>query len=232
MSHIYKDDDLVALLNKGIGRFAADGPSPLSAAEEKRLGRAMELVMQDPATIKKNAPRKRAQALLIDLWKYYPHAFLLCSIGTTLDGMGKLQSTTYMSAVSNWWRAAPRDTGLTQVMCSYAGLLQLEPQPARQHTGRMCMRTLLQLLLDTCPDQQIDVVCPFNEMKAETLFECAAGTIKIEFSEEYSHQIARHLRFIEGIPLPATQGSEGPAGSPDDMMMYLGLHMTDSTAGE
>jgi hypothetical protein len=204
MSRVWNDNDLVALLDKEIGRFAADGASPLSAAQEKRLRRAMELVMQDPATIKKNAPRKRAQALLIDLRKHYPHAFLLCSIGTTLDVMGKLRSTTYMSAVSRWWRAAPKETGLARVMSAYARLLQMEPQPARQHTGQMSMSALLELLLEKCPDQQIHVVFTFEAVKARTLFECAAGAIRIEFSEEYSHMIARRLTFIDSIRVPAT----------------------------
>lgn len=135
-----------------------------------------------------------------------------------------------MSAVSNWWRAAPRDTSLAQVVGSYADLLQMvpqpapaqpQPQPAHQHIGQMSLWDLLLLLVSECPDQQIHIQCPFDEIKAQTHFDCAAGTFKIDFSARHSHLTATHLIFAQGLDLepqavPGVLSCAGPAGSPDD----------------
>lgn len=115
-------------------------------------------------------------------------------------------------------------------MIAYADQLQMTPQPAPQFTGEISMRTLLHLLLEQCPERQIRILFPFEEMKARTVFECAAGTIGIEFSTEFSHRIARHLTFTGGIQGAAvTEDGEGLTGSPGDTTVRLESHTTDWT---
>ncbi|KAI1313154.1 hypothetical protein F5Y03DRAFT_406461 [Xylaria venustula] len=229
MSNINNDGNLVALLSREILRFPAASQALLTT---RRRGGSNESQSSSGRTRPPSRRTRRGSRHT----RSYP------------TSRSTLKSTTYMSAVSNWWRAAPKETNLEQVISSYAHLLPIAPQPTPvpaqqqpqaqatgQHIEQMSLWNLLLLLINECPDEQVHIEWPFNKLSARARCKCAVGTVQINFSPGYSDTMATYLLFTQrlldcappAVPSAAAQFNyKWPAGSPGDTTMYPALHTT------
>lgn len=125
--------------------------------ENKRLLRAVELMKADPNTIVGNSPRKKSRRILLELSLISTQVFFLCAIGTTLDAIRKLQSTTYVHVVSAWWLEVAKPEALARAIEHYGALLpstQAPTQaPAEPDGSAHAIETHGALLPNTVPAQ-------------------------------------------------------------------------------
>ncbi len=123
------DNSLLTVLKNGLGKFL-QGFSELDLNEDKRLSRVVTLVNEDPKTIVGNNYRKKSQKILIQLLSISRQVFFLCAIGTTLDAIRYLESTTYFNVVKAWWEEVEQLEGLASAMRYYHNRIPTIPAPS------------------------------------------------------------------------------------------------------
>ncbi len=122
------DERLLSLLEQQRQRFV-DGSSLLDGQGLTRLERSTRLIQLDLATIKDNAPKRRAHDILRNMWINVPSVFVLCAVATTHDKLGTLKSVTYMAAVSTWWHRVGEPANFTRAIEAHRRAGHLPPLP-------------------------------------------------------------------------------------------------------
>ncbi len=186
------DEGLVALLKAQHARFSIREIF-LSTKEQGRLQKCTELVAQQPATIGKNAPRKRARMILVDLWNNFPDVFFLCSTATSLDTLGTMTSMTYLTAISDWWSKADRLPAVRTAIRDHSGLLP-GPPPFWEIRAAIPSDELFNLVATYYGKQELQVIFAFDGLSLPTVnFRDERLSGKMEFSIEFGNEILSHV---------------------------------------
>lgn len=170
--HIKVDVDLVEVLDTQNKRFA-DGAIDLSTEETDQLKAFTELARMNISTIKKNSVLRRARLIVRDFAAMNRRAFFLCALGTKKYNLGRLNSITYMEAVTRWAREATQWPGVDETMNKYAQFLPptvaavppMPPTTAAPVPGQDVATIRLSALrraMDCIPDQDITVLIPHD----------------------------------------------------------------------
>lgn len=114
------DKDVIDRLEKQRQNFTG-GPFALTVEQQSNLRTYSSLV--DAAKVTRNTPKRRMQVFLQDVWNFDEGVYLLCALSTTMPELRKLQSTSYLVSISQWWKDKDHPRGIATVKAQYQRFL-------------------------------------------------------------------------------------------------------------
>lgn len=110
-THISTIDELIEILEAERKAF---GNEYLALSEKQRasLEKFSQLVNLNNDDVHHNAPKKRAQTIMNDLWRHIPEVFILRALPMTFARLGSLKSNDYLRPILDWWQRLEHPTGL------------------------------------------------------------------------------------------------------------------------
>jgi hypothetical protein len=114
------DKDVIDRLEEQRQNFTG-GPFAFTVEQQSNLRTYSSLV--DAAKVTRNTPKRRVQVFLQDVWNFDEGVYLLCAMSTTMPWLRKLQSTSYLVSISQWWKDKDHPHAIATVKAQYKQLL-------------------------------------------------------------------------------------------------------------
>ncbi|KJZ77305.1 hypothetical protein HIM_03029 [Hirsutella minnesotensis 3608] len=159
---VLTNEKLVSLLKEELKRYS-DEYYPLHTRQLNAIKRCTALVNTVESDIGDNSPKRRAHAILTDLWMHAPEVFFLCSTAATPSKLGTLKSMDYMESVLKWWEEITDPPGgLTKAFDRHSDILPSTPRDSRQVCLDVSGGELLGFLQQNFGHTQVELSLPFS----------------------------------------------------------------------
>lgn len=96
---------------------------PLTHEQLQRVDKCSKLVKQDPSTMHRNIPKKRAHTILSEIWAHCPDLFIICALSTNPNTLGMLKSRSYLQEFLSWWGRVEHPKALAGIRSRHPNIL-------------------------------------------------------------------------------------------------------------
>lgn len=123
--HLSTIDELIGVLETERTAFGTEYFA-LSEKQRTSLKKFTDLVNLSANDVHNNANKKRAQVIMVDLWRHVPEVFILCALPMTFGRLGSLKSNDYLRPIVNWWQKVDHPVGLTATLQQCSDILPMK----------------------------------------------------------------------------------------------------------
>ncbi|KAF7570509.1 hypothetical protein PtrM4_105110 [Pyrenophora tritici-repentis] len=127
--------DLADAARKCFGEDEED-EIPLTEIQIAAIKKCSDLVVENPASSQRNTSKRRAKAILTELWTHRPELFILVALSVNITKLGTLKSDKYLQVLLRWWNSVDHPKGLKEIVSDLSDILPPRKERLRKESSR------------------------------------------------------------------------------------------------